>query len=121
MNVKQIRSYRNPNGNMVFVYSVSCNEKQLAEYKSAQGEYYRETEDKTPLWFTSRSIGNTGKLIITSKNKVIADMSEFDQAASLASQYGGNLGQELAKHAAAKLMGGQSLQDTTPEPVPEQA
>ena len=32
-------------------------------------------------------------------------MSAFDQAASIASQYGGNFGQELAKQAAQSILG----------------
>lgn len=38
-------------------------------------------------------------------------------AASMASQYGGNLGQELARSAAAKLTGNQPQAVVTPEPV----
>ena len=44
--------------------------------------------------------------MITSNGNVVADMSDFRKAESLASQYGGNLGQELAKASAASLLGG---------------
>jgi hypothetical protein len=105
MKIKLSRSYTSKNGNKVFVYTVSGTETQIAEYKSAMGENYREDDEtKEPLWFTTRCVGNSGNLIITKNNKVVADMSAFDQAASLAAQYGGNLGQELARAAAAQLI-----------------
>lgn len=107
MKVKLIRSYRSQNGNVTFVYGVSGNATQLAAYKEAQGTYYREDETTgQPLWFTVRCIGKAGSLIITSKGKIVPDMSEFDQAASLVEQYGGNFGQTLAQGLMANLVGG---------------
>lgn len=106
MNIKSERSYTSKAGNKVFVYSVSGTPEELAKFKTVQGENYRETEAGVPLWFTTRSVGNSGSLIITTNGKVVPDMSAFDQAASLAKQYGGNLGTELAKAAAAQLLGG---------------
>lgn len=101
-----IRSYRSKNGNPTFVYEVSGSANDLAAYKEAQGEFYRE-DDKTgsPLWFTTRCVGQTGNLIITTNGNIVPDMSKFDQAASIASQYGGNLGSELAKASAASILG----------------
>lgn len=108
MKIKALRSYTSKNGNKVFVYSVSGSVEQLAKFKAAQGENYRQAEDGTPLWFTTRSVGAAGELIITTNGKVVPDMSAFDNAASLAKQYGGNLGAELAKHAVAQLLGNTS-------------
>ena len=107
MKIKLSRSYTSKQGNKVFVYTVAGTEAQLEEFKSVQGDNHR-TDDKTgePLWFTTRCVGNSGTLIITTNGKVVPDMSAFDQAASLAKQYGGNLGEELAKAAAAQLIGG---------------
>ena len=105
MKVKLLRSYRSKNGNATFVYTVSGSEKDLAAYKAAQGEYYREDDNGTPLWFTTRCIGQSGKLIITTNGNIVPDMSAFDQAASIAAQYGGNFGQELAKQAAMSILG----------------
>ncbi len=105
MNVSLLRSYRSKNGNVTFVYGVKASEKDLAAFKEAQGDYYREDDNGTPLWFTTRCIGNTGKLIITTNGNIVPDMSAFDQAASLAAQYGGNFGAELAKSAAAQILG----------------
>lgn len=115
MKIKLSRSYTSKNGNKVFVYTVSGTEAQLASYKSAVGENYREDDEtKEPLWFTTRCVGNSGNLIITKNNKVVADMSAFDQAASLAAQYGGNLGQELARAAASQLIQGAATSVSTP-------
>lgn len=115
MKIKAIRSYTSKNGNKVFVYAVSGTKEQLEKFKAAQGENYREDENKNPLWFTTRSVGAQGELIITTNGKVVPDMSAFDNAASLAKQYGGNLGEELAKAAVAKLLGAPS---TAPVEVP---
>ena len=107
MKTKFIRSYRSEKGNVVFVYSVSGTDAQLEQYKAAQGVHYREDEKSgQPMWFTTRCIGKTGSLIITSKGKVVADMSEFELAKSLVEQYGGNFGETLAKSLMANLVGG---------------
>ena len=110
MKIKLQRSYRSKNtGTPVFVYTVSGNAEELKSYESIQGEYYREdTKTGEPLWFTTRCVGDFGNLIITTNDKIVADMSEFDKAASVAAQYGGNLGEQLASIAASKLLGGAS-------------
>lgn len=106
LNVTFKRSYKSAGkGNTVFVYSVKGNATSLEEYKAALGDNYREEADGTPLWFTIRSIGQKGTLIITSKGKVIPDMSAFEQAASLANQFSGKFGEELAKASIAQLLG----------------
>lgn len=105
MNVSLQRSYRSRNGNATFVYKVTGSATDLEAYKEAQGEYYREDEQGNPLWFTTRCIGPSGKLIITTNGNIVPDMSAYDQAASIAAQYGGNFGQELARQAASAIMG----------------
>ena len=123
MKIKLIRSYRSKNGNPTFVYAVSGNANDLAAFKEAQGEFYREDETTgSPLWFTTRCVGDNGKLIITTNGKVVPDMSAYDQAASIAAQYGGNFGQELAKQAAMSILGnkGTSAPVETPAPVAEE-
>lgn len=117
MKIKLIRSYKSKNGNTVFVYGVSGSASQIEAFKTAQGENHREDESGTPLWFTTRCVGQSGTLIITTNGKVVPDMSAFDQAASMASQYGGNFGQELAKAAAAQLLGTVGSTVATPAPV----
>lgn len=105
INVSLKRSYKSAKGNTVFVYSVKANASDTEAYKTASGDYYREDADGTPLWFTTRCIGNKGTLVITSKGKIVPDMSAFEQAASLAKQFGGNFGNELAKATVAQLLG----------------
>lgn len=107
MNVSLSRSYRSKNGNPTFVYKVTGKAEDLEAFKDAQGEYYREdTITGDPLWFTTRCIGPKGTLIITTNGNIVPDMSAFDQASSIAAQYGGNFGQELAKQAAQTILGG---------------
>lgn len=112
MKIKLIRSYRSKNGNPTFVYGVTGNASDLDAFKTAQGDYYREDADGTALWFTTRCVGQTGSLIITTNGNVVPDMSAYDQAASLASQYGGNFGAELAKSAASAILGLQAQAST---------
>lgn len=114
INVSLKRSYKSAKGNTVFVYSVKATPSEVDAYKTASGDYYREDADGTPLWFTTRCIGQRGTLVITSKGKVVPDMSAFEQAASLAKQFGGNFGNELAKATVAQLLGG-----SNPEPDAE--
>ena len=126
MKIKLIRSYRSKNGNPTFVYGVSGKDADLSAFKKAQGDYYREDEDGTALWFTTRCVGDNGALIITTNGNIVPDMSAFDQAASIASQYGGNFGQELAKQAAQGILGVQSApssstSSSTSEPVEEKS
>lgn len=118
LKAKKIRSYTKAGtGNTVFVYAVSGNPEELARYKEAQGANYKEDENGNPLFFTTNFAGETPELIITQKNKVIADMSDFAAAASLSKQFGGNLGQELARAAAEKLMGHKSQAVDVPKTV----
>ena len=118
MKVSLIRSYRSKNGNATFVYGVKGNASDLAAFKAAQGDYYREDEEGTALWFTTRCIGNSGSLIITTNGNVVPDMSAFDQAASLAAQYGGNFGQTLAESLVANITGGNQSQAVS-QPAPK--
>lgn len=117
MNIKLSRSYKSKNGNTVFVYAVTGTQDQLEAFATAQGENHRVDEATgTPLWFTTRCVGQSGTLIITSNGKVVPDMSAFDQAASLAAQYGGNFGDQLARMAAEKLMGS-AVKNSVPTPA----
>lgn len=112
MQGKFLRSYRklakNGQPTTVFVYAVTGTDAELAQFKAGQGTNYRESDAGEPLWFTTRVAGQKPTLLFTSKGAVVADMSAFDQAHSLASQYGGSLGQELARAAAAMLSVGAS-------------
>jgi len=114
MKAKFIRSYRSKNGNTTFVYGVTGTKDQIEAFKEIQGDNLRESDEGVPLWFTTRFIGNTGTLVVTSNHKIVPDMSAYEKADSLAKQFGGNLGQELARQAAADLLGTPA---TVAEPV----
>ena len=118
LSVQMQRSYKSKNGNRTFVYTVSGKPSDIEAYREAQGEFYRE-DDKTnnPLWFTTKCIGKTGTLNITDNGNIVPDMSEYDEAASLAEQYGGNLGEMLAREAAQRLLGGRRLSSTSSSPA----
>lgn len=122
MKATLVRTYKSKNGNPVFVYAVSGKPEQLEAFAQAQGDNHRVDEaTNKPLWFTTRCIGQTGELIITTNGKVVPDMSTFDQAASLASQYGGNLGDHLAKAAAEALLGNRNLSTANvPQNTPQE-
>lgn len=107
MRAKFLGSYRNANGNLVFRYEVSGTVTEIENYKVSQGDNYRESDTTgKPLYFTSRYVGDNAKLIITSKGKVVADMSELEQANSLIAQFPGPLGDAIAKATAEKILGG---------------
>lgn len=125
MKITFLRSYRSQNGNPVFVYKVTGSKADLERYKELQGANYREDEETgAALYFTTRSCGAQGKLVITTNDNIVVDTSKFDQAASLVSQYGGNLGDALAQQAAADLLGGapaESSSESASAPVAEEA
>lgn len=121
MKVRLIRSYVSKKGNDVFVYAVSGTPAELEAFKAAQGDNFREAEDGTPLWFTTRCVGQTGTLVITTKGTIVPDMSAYKQAASLAKQFGGNFGQELARASVAQLLGGGGASVSEDAAVPTKA
>ena len=108
LNISFAGQYRNTKGNTVFRYTVSGSNAELAKYKEVQGDFHR-VDDETgkPIYFNTKFVGAKGVIVLTRDGKrYVADMSTFDQAHSLSKQYGGNFGQELAKAAAAQLLGG---------------
>lgn len=116
MKISFERSYRSTNGNTTFVYSVKGNESDLSAFKKAQGEFYRENENGQALWFTTRYCGDSADLIITTNGKIVPDMSAFDKASSLAAQYGGDFGQQLAMAAAQNIIGAGGNAPQAPAP-----
>jgi len=110
------RQYRaKGSGNVVFVFNVTGNEADLAKFKEAQGEFYREDDEKKPLYFTTNYIGDKIDLIITKNNKVMVDDSQIQKAKSLSNSLGGNLGQAIAEVQAKQILGIKTA-DLAPEP-----
>lgn len=100
------RNYKK-SGNTVFVYTfLNLSDVNKEKLKAIQKDFYREDEAGNPLWFTTRYVGEKVDVVGNEKSgKLYADTSALDKAASMAAQYGGNLGQELAKISAAQLLG----------------
>ena len=81
---------RDKNGKMqdVFVYAVKGTAQELADYKKAKGDQYREDKETgRPLHFSLSYVGETCDLLITSNGNVVADNSKMRKAANLVSQY----------------------------------
>jgi hypothetical protein len=115
-------TYVSKKGNDTFRYAVTGTAEELAAYKTAQGVNYRE-DDITgePLFFTVRYAGKSVNLITTKSGNVIADLSELKASASIAKQFGGNLGQSIADAAAAQFLfgGGAPVPQAVTAPVIE--
>lgn len=97
---------KNGKGIVMFRYIVSGTESELQAYKEAQADFYRESDDGQPYFFTPNWTGDNITLGITSKGKVFADTANIDKGVSLMNRYPGQLGQEIAKLLAAQLMSG---------------
>lgn len=107
-------------GNVTFRYSVDGKPEALAVFADVQGDYLREDESTGKyLWFTSRYCGDSATLIVNSDTgKIYPDMSEFRKQASLAKQFGGNLGDQIAQTAVSKLF---RKTEQPAEPAPAKA
>lgn len=106
MNANFVGMYTKSTGTKVYKYALNVNATELTALKEAQGDFYTEGDDGRPLWFSVNFVTKNPKVNISSKGNLYADMSEFDQAVSLAEQYKGTaLGAELAKQAAIMLLG----------------
>lgn len=116
LKIEYISMYVNERGNEVYRYKVSGSPDAMLAYEEAQGDYYRVDEESgNVLWFTSRYVGEQATLIVNpDNNKIYPDMSEFKKVASLSSQFGGQLGAEIAKQAVSKLLG-KSTSNSTPD------
>ena len=62
---KKVNEYRKPTG-PVFVYSLKGTKEEIAEYKAAQGENYRESDSKEPLFF-SRTVLTSGQELLKTR------------------------------------------------------
>lgn len=98
--------YRKTGNRVIFVFFVTGTKEELAEYKKAQGENYRENDDKIPLWFSSRAQGckrnDKIDLIITINGNVVAD--DLDQLLQNESIANAQLIKETAKLQAKQAM-----------------
>ena len=104
MKGQYLDSYVSKKGADTFIYTVDCTPEEKAAIKEAKGEFYREDASGKPLFYTTRYVGETPKLILTTNGNLVADMSEMKKKASLARQFGGNLGDQFAAAAAADIL-----------------
>lgn len=114
--------YTSKNGTPTCRYTVEGTTAELKAYKKVQGDYHRvqkPSEGGKHLWFTTRYVGDVAELIITESGNVIANQEEFNKQKMLVEQAGGNLGQELAKAFAEKMVSsaGKSSNVSTSEGV----
>ena len=124
MKGQYLDSYVSKKGADTFIYTVSCTPEEKAAIKEAKGGFYREDASGNPLFYTSRYVGETPKLILTTNGNLVADMSEMKKKASLARQFGGNLGDQFAAAAAADILAEmkrstRTVAQTEPEPEPD--
>lgn len=72
---------------LVFVFKISGDKKELAEYKKIKGTNYKENEDKQPIFFTTRFPGQSADLRKNADaTDYVADTSRMDQIISLTEQ-----------------------------------
>lgn len=93
-----IRQYhKRETGKMVFVSAITGSVEDLAAYKTAKGDFYREDKDtKQVLMFSNRFTPGKTPLIKTEKGDFVLDTTEADQLASLSDQYGIDVALRLA-------------------------
>lgn len=120
LKVSYLRSYRSKNGTVTFVYKVTGSADAMERYAEVQGNFLR-TDEETgdTLWFTTRFIGQTGNIIVTANDKIVADMSKYEQAASLCSQFSGVFGEKLAEASIKNLLGNKGIANS-PTPVSDE-
>lgn len=104
-----LRQYRK-NGKLVFVYVLVGSVSAIEAYQTLKGEDYRETDDKKPLFFTTRYAGKTCAVVVNEDTeKIYVDNSELDQANNIVEQMGDTpLGKAIAQQLATRILGNQN-------------
>lgn len=108
MKAKFSNYYRKQGGRMVYVYHVTGTKEELAAYKEAQGDHYREDETSgKPLFFSPQPLGKKNEnisLMITPNGTVVAD--DADRQFERHFKLDDYILQEQAKLMAVQAMGG---------------
>lgn len=71
--------FKNTNKSGAFTYSLTGTKEELAAYKAAKGSYYREDENKTPLYFTTRPLNSETEYTLDAKGYLTAETSAQTQ------------------------------------------
>jgi hypothetical protein len=93
LTAKLLNSYKKrETGNTVFRYLVAGTDKDIQQYTDCAGDNLV-LDDNTgkPIFFTTRYIADSIKLIVTSNNNVVADDTEISKLQSLVEQYGADV------------------------------
>ena len=92
-------------GNIVYRYIVSGTAEELALYKKAAGENYRENDKGQPFFFTTKVLAKNLDLVATrDMSSIFADTSETDNLINLVNQNTGKVADALAQIVAQKLV-----------------
>lgn len=122
LNAKFERKYRSQKGSNVFVYGVSGTADALEAYKTAQGANYRTNENGKPIFFSNKSFGLEGQLLITNNGNVIFDDTQLAMTADMIERFSSSsplVAQAMADALAKQLLGSQPAPQPTPEPEPQ--
>ena len=94
MHITFSRTYRstgknNPasKGKLRFSYVVTGTPAEIAKFKTSQGDFYLENEDKQPIMNLLHSVGTSAELVQTQDGRFIPNTSKLDVASDLAQQY----------------------------------
>lgn len=114
MTAVYLKTYVSSSKKRMFLYAITkATPEMLAKFKEIKGEHYAEDAEGRPLFHTSYSTDDQIELIITKNGKIMEDRSEQERLRVKVEQFGGDLGAEMAKLAAAQLFG-----VSTPASVP---
>jgi hypothetical protein len=81
------RKYRSAKGSNVFVYGVTGSADALEAYKNAQGANYRTNDNGKPIYFSNKSFGLEGQLLITNNGNVIFDDTRLAMTADMIERF----------------------------------
>ena len=92
---KKVNEYRRTTG-PVFVYSLKGTKEEMTEYKAAQGENYRESDSKEPLYFSRNPLQVGQELLKTQAGRFIVSSNLEELATKNAELIQGQLAKMVA-------------------------
>jgi len=123
LNAKFERKYRSAkSGNNVFVYGVTGSADALKAYQEAQGANYRTNDDGKPIYFSNKSFGLEGQLLITANGNVIFDDTQLSMTADMIERFATSsplVAKAMADAFAKQLLGEAPAPQPTATPEPE--
>ena len=122
LNAKFERKYRSQKGSNVFVYTVSGTADALKAYQEAQGANYRTNDNGCPIFFSNKSFGMKGQLLITANGNVSFDDTQLAMTADMIERFSSSsplVAQAMAEALAKQLLGEAPAPQPTATPEPE--